>query len=316
MYRINFEEKPGELIERTFQTRKAICQGYAELFNNLCRKSGVQSYVVHGYTRQNGEVQTTGHAWIIVSVNNHWFGIDPTWGAGYVTEGRFTKSFSWDYFMILPEIFIKTHMPFDPMWQCMDYPVSIQDFYFGEIVPNERGKFFNWADSINRYEQLPLITQYRITLGRMEKRGIMNSLIKEYAEYLKQIIENDRLTKEYEYKLKVSKTFNESADYYNESAKLFNQYINYFNRQFKPVKPDDEIRKMIDTCNARLQMAKEMLLQVDPYDKTMRQNIDQLKYVMRELQNSIDTQKAFVIKYLGTSKDRRAGLFTRKIVFN
>jgi transglutaminase/protease-like cytokinesis protein 3 len=78
MYTIHFEENPGELIEKTFRTKKAICQGYAELFNDLCKRSGIQSFVIHGYTKQHGEIQNAGHAWIIAFAGNGWFGFDPT----------------------------------------------------------------------------------------------------------------------------------------------------------------------------------------------------------------------------------------------
>jgi transglutaminase/protease-like cytokinesis protein 3 len=309
MYSIHFEENPGELIEKTFQTKKAICQGYAELFNDLCKRSGIQSYVVHGYTKQHGKIQNTGHAWIIASAGKGWFGFDPTWGAGYVNDGRFTKSFTWEYFMVSPEILILSHMPFDPMWQCLDYPVSIKDFYSGELTAKENGNFFNYSDSISSYEQLTVIDQYEITLKRIEQNGIINPTIRDYASYLKQTIENDRQMKLFEYHVNIVEKLNEAAGHYNQAANLFNQYINFFNRQFKPSVTDLVIRQMIDTCDAELIIAKEIISRVDPFDNQIRENAGQLTSVVRELQYIIDKQKEFVIIYLATPEGSREALF-------
>ena len=65
MYRIKYDIKPGELAEKTFITRKAVCQGYSELFNELCQEAGITSFVVNGYTKQNGEISSMGHAWVV-----------------------------------------------------------------------------------------------------------------------------------------------------------------------------------------------------------------------------------------------------------
>ena len=311
MYKISFEENPAELIARTFRTRKAICQGYAELFNDLCHRTGVKSYVVHGFTKQEGEVRNSGHAWIVANVSNEWYGIDPTWGSGYVHDGRFFRSFTLDYFMVPPEIFILSHMPFDPMWQCMDHPVSLQDFYFGKSALKEEGDIFKYADSINRFEHLPAITQNQVILSRIEENGIRNTVFRDYADFLKQSIENERLAKVYQYHMEVAGYLNEAVVHYNKAANLFNRYISYFNRQFKPGMTDAGIRQMIDTCNSLLKTAGHLITRVDPFDKEISQNTDQLKYLIRKLQDDIDEQKAFVVKYLNTPKEFRARLFRK-----
>jgi transglutaminase/protease-like cytokinesis protein 3 len=76
MYQIHYSEQPGELVEKTFLTRKGICQGYAELFNELCHQTGIQSSVVHGYTRQNGSISNAGHAWVVAKSNDSWYCFD------------------------------------------------------------------------------------------------------------------------------------------------------------------------------------------------------------------------------------------------
>ena len=38
-----------------------------------------------------------------------------------------------DYFMMKPEKAIKSHMPFDPLWQFLNYPITSTEFYEDEF---------------------------------------------------------------------------------------------------------------------------------------------------------------------------------------
>src|SRR4051812_30397830 len=49
MFAINFYEKKEEKISKPLKSRKGICENYAALFNDVCSKSGINSYVVEGY---------------------------------------------------------------------------------------------------------------------------------------------------------------------------------------------------------------------------------------------------------------------------
>lgn len=311
MYRINYCEHPGELIEKTFLTRKAICQGYAELFNELCHQAGIQSCVVHGYTKQNGTISKAGHAWIVAKNNDTWYCFDPTWGAGYIQDGKFVRSFSPEYFMANPENFIASHMPLDPMWQCLDQPFSIQDFYHGERKKENDDLNYIFADSINDYMQLTRIQQYEVTLRRIEENGIRNSVILDYAHFLEQTLENAELQKKYEYQNRMAEKLNEAVVHYNAGANLFNRYINFYNRQFKPEMPDIEIQGMLDTGEREIKISKGRLTEIDPFNSDMRHNINQLTTANKELQYLIDEQNVFLRKYLTTSKVYRGSLFKK-----
>jgi len=311
MYRIHYDEQPGELAEKTFITRKAICQGYAELFNDLCHQTAIQSYVVHGYTKQNGEISNAGHAWIVAKSNETWYCFDPTWGAGYILEGIFVRSFSPEYFMINPEEFIASHMPLDPMWQCLDQPFSVQDFYLGQKKQEKYDRNYSFSDSINDYLQLTRIEQYEVTLRRIEENGIRNNVILDYARFLEQTLENEDHRKKYEYQKQMVEKLNEAAVHYNAGANQFNRYISFYNRQFKPVIPDIEIRQMLDTSDIELNNSKRILMGIDPFNQEMKQNINQLTVVVTDMLYNIDIQKGFLQKYLSTSKAYRGLLFRK-----
>jgi len=311
MYRIHYSEQPGELVEKTFLTRKAICQGYAELFNELCHQTGIQSCVVHGYTKQNGSISNAGHAWVVAKSNDSWYCFDPTWGAGYIMEGKFVRSFSPEYFMANPAGFVVSHMPLDPMWQCLNQPVSIRDFYQGEPGDEKNDVNYAFADSIIDYLQLSRIQQYEVTLRRIEENGIRNNVILDYARFLEQTLENEELQKKYEYQKQMVDKLNEAAVHYNTGANLFNRYINFYNRQFKPAVPDNEIRQMLDGCDTELKNSRMILSGIDPFNPEMKHNLRQLLVAIQDLQHIIDIQKVFLQKYLSTSKAYRGTLFRK-----
>ena len=129
MFAINFYQNPKEIIDKVLSTRKGICMHYAELFNDLANKAGIKSFVISGYTKQNGFVDYIPHAWCAGLIDSTWFLFDPTWGSGYVQNARFVRQVNNFYYMTKPEQLIKTHMPFDPLWQFLNYPVTNQEFY-------------------------------------------------------------------------------------------------------------------------------------------------------------------------------------------
>jgi hypothetical protein len=266
---------------------------------------------VHGYTKQFGSISNTGHAWIVAKNNDRWYCFDPTWGAGYISEGRFVRNFSPEYFMATPDEFITSHMPLDPMWQCLSQPFSIQDFYHGVQEQENNNVNYAFADSINDYMQLTGLEQYEVTLRRIEENGIRNSVILDYARFLEQNLENAELQKKFEYQKQMVDKLNEAVVHYNAGTTLFNRYINFFNRQFKPAKPDIEIQQMLDTCERELRSSGKILTGIDPFNQEMKQNISQLTVAVNEMLYNIDVQKAFLQKYLSTSKAFRGLLFRK-----
>ena len=309
MYRIKYDIKPGELAEKTFITRKAVCQGYSELFNELCQEAGITSFVVNGYTKQNGEISSMGHAWVVARINGDWYCFDPTWGAGYILERRFEKYFSADYYMVKPEKFIFTHMPLDPMWQLVDHPLTAMDFYNGVKGSDKEDKIYAYNDTIADYFRMTEAQQHQATLRRVREQGRMNSVIQDYIRYMERVVENDEIRKKNEYQKKEVDTMNMSVNHYNTAVNLFNMYLDYFNHQFKPAMPDNKIRQMVDTCRTEINDAGRFLRKVDPFSKEMKSNIEHLGEAIHELSHNIGLQEKFLQKYLATAKPRREYLF-------
>ena len=116
--------------DQCYDQKKGVCQAYCELFYRLAEPLGLQTTIISGRSKnQNGQVEKTKHAWLLVEVEEGGILIDPTWGAGFVKDGAFVRSdndMSW--FQIDPHWLIFTHFPDDQNFQFMDTPISWNTF--------------------------------------------------------------------------------------------------------------------------------------------------------------------------------------------
>jgi len=227
MFAMNFYEKKEDKISKPLKTRKGICENYAALFNDICTKSDIKNFIIEGYTKQNGFTDYIPHAWCAARVDSSWFLFDPTWGSGYINGGKFFKKISNDYYMASPAVLIKSHIPFDYLWQFLNYPVTNQEFYEGKTQENKSKPFFSYVDSLKVYENKNNIDQKISAAYRIEKNGVKNSMIFDRLQHIKLEIENDRQTK-------IMNQYNSAVADYNEGINDFNEFINYKNRQFTP----------------------------------------------------------------------------------
>lgn len=309
MGKVNAATPFNELVDRTMQTKTAICQGYASVFRALCDACGIKAFVVNGYTRQNGHINTISHAWIVATLDTTYYGFDPTWGGGYINKGNYIRQFNEQFFMIKPEDLIKDHMPFDPMWECLNYPVDNLDFTSGKTTPAAGTAFFSYADSIRVYTALSQGEQCKASLRRLEAAAVINSMLTDWSSYLKQCVENNSRNELVGEKNKYVRQFNDAVENYNNCIYAFNQYADYWNMQFTPSKPEPEIARMLQTCYAYLDSCKQSLSQVVAGDPGMKQSADQLKLAVDVAQDNLDKQKVFLKIYFNTDPVSRPQLF-------
>jgi hypothetical protein len=298
-----------ELAARTMQTRSAVCQGYTAVFKALCDRCNIRAYIVNGYTRQNGHITNISHSWVIALIDSAFYGFDPTWGGGYMVRNRFVRHFNEEFFMIRPGDLIRDHMPFDPMWECLPYPVSNLEFTGGLTEPEVKQARFYYADSIPVYIALPVAEQYKSSLRRLENAGITNKLLREWEKYLQECIANESVNKQNVVRNKYVRQFNDAVADYNHSISLFNGYIDYWNRGFLPSRPELEIVAMLDSCYYYIDASKSSLSQVVPDNDEIRQSIDQLRQAIDIASGNLDRQKTFLKVYFNTEPAYRSQLF-------
>lgn len=104
---------------------------------------GLDVVVVDGYAKGYGYVvgNTTqiNHAWNVVKINNKWYLIDPTWGAGNINNGQFNRQFNPYYFATPPKQFIFDHFPVENEWQLLAKHYTKQQF---DTIPEISPEFF------------------------------------------------------------------------------------------------------------------------------------------------------------------------------
>ena len=302
MFAINFYQNKDEIIEKVLITRKGICMDYAELFNSIANQAGIKTYVISGYTKQNGFVDYIPHAWCGSLIDSTWFLFDPTWGSGYIQNSKFVKKTNDYYFKTKPEQLVQSHMPFDPLWQFLNFPVTNQEFYEGKTTINTNKPFFAYQDSLKQYEQKSEIEKLVSQSIRIEQNGVRNSIIFDRLQH------NRREIEYYNNKILVE-NFNAAVNLSNDGMTQLNKFIDYRNKQFTPKKPDNEIKEMVDIAEKSLTNSREKLKEINKPSTNTANSIIQLNNSINEAMVNLNEQKAFLDKYFTTGKMFRKSLF-------
>ena len=225
MFALNFYEKREEKIEKILKTRTGTCDNYSTLFDALCAKTGVKSYIVTGYTKQNGFTDYIPHAWCAAFVDTAWFLFDPTWGSGYVSNGKFIPRVNNFYFMTRPSALIRSHMPFDYLFQFLYHPVTTEQFYAGRTAETGEVPYFNFIDSLAVYDKQDSLAYAIAAYARIEKNGVKNAMVFDMLEHLRREID-------YEKQNRVVTLYNSALLDYNDGVHGYNQFVQYYNARF------------------------------------------------------------------------------------
>ncbi len=128
--------------EAVLKTRKSVCEGYANLFEQLAKAAGLEVVKISGHCKgygySSGEEMSTNHTWNAIKIDGQWCIVDVTWGAGYVQKEKgFIKEFKDYWFLTPPEQFIFSHFPDDPAKQFLTPPIDA-DTYRGWPKESQR----------------------------------------------------------------------------------------------------------------------------------------------------------------------------------
>ncbi len=298
---IDYKEISQDKIKNTVINKRGVCIHYAEVFNDICFKIGIKAYIIYGYSKQNGKIDTLSHAWCAAKIDGTWWLFDPTWGAGHVDKGKFVKRINNTHYKVIPDQFIANHFPFDYLWQFLKYPVSYQEFVNGQTQINKTKPNFDFVNEISNYDKLSDLEQAKQTLVRIEKYGLKNDLYWFNKKHEIESIQNNAAVD----KLRVI------SDDYNQAIGMFNDFINYRNKQFKPLLPDEAIKSMIQTPKDIIVDCQTRIYGIGYYSSENVANVKALKKSIGEVLSQIEVQEKFVTSYLSKSKGERKGMFTR-----
>ena len=308
MYNIRYNEDDSIKITRTLLTRKGVCENYSALFCDICVKVGLKSFQISGYTKQNGVVANLTHAWCAVRIDGNWYLFDPTWGSGYLSNGKYVRKVDEAYFMAKPSGMIGSHMPFDYLWQFLNYPITHQEFIDGKIASGKARPYFSFKDSIQAYEKQDEIGRLISTANRIEKNGVRNVHVFNRLREIKQQIETVRHNE-------IVGIFNSAVSDCNEGINSLNAFINFRNKQFTPQKTDLEIRSMIDIAFELLNKSKLKINQIQSDDLEMSNLVQNLRRTIEDTLNQLKDQQNWLSEYLKKGKLGRKAMFVGKVTW-
>ena len=290
-------ENTQQIIDEVLKNRKGVCQHYAELFNACCKSAGVQSYIIHGYTDQKGEMGNYGHAWNAVKITGNYYGVDATWAAGHLENGSYKFVFDDKYFLVSPDELIKSHHPYDPIWQFSSNPITHKEIESSDFTKLKKTKGnFDFNDSINAQSKL---SQLEIAIGenrRISKFGITNQLIRTEIAHNQQLI--------------TTLKFNFGVALFNKAVANYNTYVLFKNKQFQNTKlTEDELTDFISLAKSQIDSSKNSIRFLNSNNPSLNKSISETELSLQKLKIDVERELAFMEKYKKTKKLFRYFLF-------
>lgn len=280
---INAGLDPNAKINVAFKRRKGTCENYAAIFNDLCKKMEINSLTIYGYTQQNSRVDRTAHTWCAAFVDDQWYLYDPTWDIGYSNDLHFYK--------ILPKQFIESHMPFDPLWQFLDHPLS--HLQFAGKAENQPSFYFNVADSLNNYFSMDSLQRFQSSVKRMEAFGIYNSKIRTNYLYQKMNIEIILQRRQID-------LYNEGVALLNEAVSGLNNFIIIRNNNFTTADSTSELHQMLKAVEDKINTSLEKITEAEKGEAQLKLGMEPFRERAEKLRQKLTDQQAFLASNLAS----------------
>lgn len=311
MFVVNYDETQKERIAKTLKNKTGICVDYAVVFNEIANATGVKAVLISGYTKIDDRVSNLSHAWSAAKIEGKWYLFDPTWGSGYVnsTDRRYIRRTNYSFYKIEPELMINSHIPFDYLWQFLDYPITNQEFIDGVYASDATKEKFDFAKEIANLETLPKSKLYAESANRIEKNGMKNQFISQaYVNAMnnsKNALGKENWEKQKENSAKIALIIKEL----NTANNDFNSFIKYRNKQFQPLVSDDEIKKKIQDPKDKMLACKAQVEAIIATDNENKAYLEELKGSIEERIQQMEEHLQFVHLYLSKPKPVRKSMF-------
>lgn len=270
------------LAEEALRTKRAYCSHYTALFKELCNVAGISCFIIEGYVRlNNGNLSYAGHSWNAVFIDNQYYNIDTTWGAGYVdSNNSFVARYDEGYFMPANADFFKNHMPLDPVWQFSTNPISFKDFDSNNFEKSQIPAKFNFNDSIK-------------SLNKSTPNNLLNRKIYRICSlqggnsYTEKRIKNLRATNDLE-KTKADRVQVKNAiNILNKVVEEYNNYISKYNNQ-SVSGSNREQKKLLLDMEQEIKDAGAIISSIKTTDTSLSKKI-------AELRNSVNQKLEMVV---------------------
>jgi hypothetical protein len=229
-----------------------------------------------------------------VELGLQWFFCDPTWDESYKLQAN--------YFLVSPQDFIQTHMPFDPLWQLLPQPISYQQFSAGRFQKDENIIDKATLDSAGVFLQLNDLEQMQASARRIRQAGLYNELIRTRHAYLQMqiaIILEDKDKRDYD----------SSVQDLQQATTLLNEFIEYRNNRFLPTKQDAGLVNLMKPIEKLLTMALQRISTIGTQIENLQWDTDGMRKKINQLQKRIEEQERFIHQFLLTPVRDRDKMF-------
>ena len=268
-----------EIVASAFRTRKSVCGGYAGLMDSLCELVDINSYVIDGYTIQDGKINPNPHAWIAAEINQNWFLFDPTWSSGSLVNGNYEHEFDESYFMVSPEKMILSHIPFDPIWQFLKFPQFSKS---NQVYQTKTA--YDFEDSIDQYLQLSDKLRITSEIRRIGESQTTNQAIVKRLSFL-----YDNLDVE---------LYNENINLYNQAIQIYNgavskwdDYINFRNKNLDNMQSIKRKSPVLDELIHRLDKANAILQQMIELPSDLANGVFSLRKSIKLMKSQVQDEQ-------------------------
>lgn len=280
------DEDNEQRVTFALRRKKGVCENFAAIFNDLCSKCGIRAFSIEGFTKQLGSIDRTPHVWCGAFVDGQWSFYDPTWDAGYVSNGNFVNQVHNNYFEIKPADFIQSHLPFDPLFQFLNYPVTYKEFMSGNFYRQDPKRFFNYKDSIDSYKKMDRMTQYLSTVSRIKTTGWPASKIDTKLKRVR--LEIELINQDSDIDL-----YNSATSDYNHAIEYLNIFLTYRNNQFQPTKSNEEIENIFQNIQKLIVSANIKLKKVNDSKATLMLDTGDIQKKLEDLLSNLKEQQEF-----------------------
>ena len=278
------DEDNEERASFALRRKKGVCENFSAVFTDIANQCGIRSMMVEGFTKQGGVLDRSGHVWCIAYVNKKWGLYDPTWDADHVGTSVFDPHFN--YFNVAPEEFVQSHLPFDPVYQLLHYPVNYHEFERGISRQQNDKKYFNYDDSLQAIQNMNRLARYSSEESRIENAGWPSSRIETKLKKIR--FQAEVLSQDDDAALYNSAVFD-----YNDAINFLNDFLIYRNSQFRPSKPNKEVQKIFQNVSLSISSARLKLKKIESSTATLQLNTTDIRKKLDNLEINLKKQEAF-----------------------
>lgn len=282
-------------IRKTLQSREGVCRQFALLFQRVANQMGIPAYIVHGYTKSNNVISPSPHSWCIAKVGDSWHCYDPTFDMGYISNERFVRRTGLRYYRMAPSVFIRNHIPFDPIWQALDVPCTYDAFDQGGDIPARPA--INYNDSIRAYSSQTPLEQLSHCIQRMERNGTPNRLVAYYLEL-------SNANRKVHIHNHVVRTFYRSQKLQNDAEDRRHALALRIRSGFKNT-TDEQIRQLTAECRELITKAQQELDGLGQVPEKFVANIANLQEFITKTRQRFEELDEISTKYLATQPNKR-----------